>query len=279
MAKRRRKRITWSKIIFVSIGKALISPFRFLWWVCKHSYYGMAELFRKSRQASAKAAVEAKRPRSLPRYESIAVNETIDGKFESFEKKLETSDSTIGLILGARGSGKSAIGLRLLENIKTRTGKKCFAIGFNREDMPNWVDVVAGIEDLTNNSFVLIDEGGILFSSRKSMSDANTFLSDLLLIARHKNISVMFISQNSSNLEINAIRQADYLVLKKSSLLQKDFERQKIKDIYGNVEEGFKKHGLNKGLAFIYSDEFRGFVSNPLPSFWSEKVSKSFRRR
>ena len=30
----------------------------------------------------------------------------------------------IGIILGARGTGKSAIGMRLLENFKTQTNKK-----------------------------------------------------------------------------------------------------------------------------------------------------------
>ena len=32
-----------------------------------------------------------------------------------------------------------------------------------------------------------------------------------------------------------------------------------------------------KGLTYIYSEEFRGFIANKLPSFWTQKISKSFR--
>ena len=109
------------------------------------------------------------------------------------------------------------------------------------------------------------------------MTNANKILSELLLIARHKGISIIFISQNSSNLEVNAIRQADYIALKPSSLLQKDFERKKIKDIYESTSEDFRKLKDKKGLIYIYSEEFRGFVTNSLPSFWTQNISKSFR--
>ena len=108
------------------------------------------------------------------------------------------------------------------------------------------------------------------------MSEMNKMLSDILLVARHKDLSVLFITQNSSNLEINVIRQADYLILKPSSLLQKDFERTKIKKIYEEVVDDFSELKDDRGLTYIYSDKFRGFISNPLPSFWSEKVSKGF---
>src|SRR3989344_862010 len=84
------------------------------------------------------------------------------------------------------------------------------------------------------------------------------------------------ITHNSSNIEINTIRQSDYLILKPSSLLQKDFERKKIKEIYNEVEELFNKHKDVEGLTYIYSNEYKGFVSNPLPSFWSSRVSKSY---
>ena len=129
---------------------------------------------------------------------------------------------------------------------------------FQEEDMPIWIDVVEDIKQLKNKSFVLIDEGGILFSSRSSMAEPNKLLSELMFIARHKSISIIFISQNSANLEINAIRQADYLVLKPSSLLQKDFERKKIKEIYEDIGAKLKKYKKDnvKGITYIYSDEF-----------------------
>jgi len=199
-----------------------------------------------------------------------------EGNCGDFENWLHLSKSTVGIILGSRGSGKSALGMRLLENWAA-AGKKVFAMGFGEGSVPPWIGMVDKIEEAQNGSVLLVDEGGIEFSSRESMSDANKLLSKLLFVCRHKDISLLFIAQNSANLEINSIRQADYLLMKKPSLLQKDFERGKIRDIYGGVEGDFRELGKEKGLVYVYSDRFRGFASNALPTFWSEKASKAYR--
>ena len=237
---------------------------------------GSYRLVKKTGKKLKEKREEGLRPKLNEKYDNFNVVENLKGNFEDFENKIFKSDSTIGLILGARGSGKSAIGIKLLENVKARTNKNVYAVGFKKDSLPRWVNVIDNIEDIKNDSFVLVDEGGIEFSSRESMSDANKLLSKLLFIARHKNLHIAFISQNSSNIEINTIRQSDYLMLKPSSLLQKDFERKKIKEIYNEVEELFNKHKNVEGLTYIYSNEYKGFVSNPLPSFWSSKVSKSY---
>ena len=199
------------------------------------------------------------------------------GEYTEFESFLFNKSSTVGIILGKRGSGKSAIGIKILENIFAKTHKKCYTIGFHNETLPEFIENVEEISEIHNNAFVLIDEGGILFSSRNAMSKPNKILSELILIARHKDLSILFISQNSSNLDVNIIRQADYLILKPASLLQKDFERKIIQDVYEKVKSGFKKHSDKKGLTYIYSDAFKGFINNPLPSFWSTELSKAFK--
>ncbi|MDP2924804.1 MAG: zonular occludens toxin domain-containing protein [Nanoarchaeota archaeon] len=210
-------------------------------------------------------------------YEEMTVAKTIKGKYEKWLNELFRSDSKIGIIIGARGSGKTAFGVKILEEIYSKTKRKCYAMGFNKDEMPLWINVIENISELTNNSFVLIDEGGILFSSRNAMTNINKLLTELMLVARHKNISILFISQNSSNLDVNILRQADYLVLKQSSLLQKDFERKIVQKTYDDVEEDFNKYKRKKGITYIHSNEFKGFVINPLPSFWNNNISKSFR--
>jgi len=209
-------------------------------------------------------------------YQPFKVIETLKGSYNEFERLLFESKSTIGLILGARGTGKSTIGMRILENIHTQKKRTCYAMGFDEKELPKWITSATDVSEIENDSVVLIDEGGILFSSRDAMKGANKILSELLLIARHRDLSILFITQNSSNLEVNVIRQADYLVLKPSSLLQKDFERKKIKAIYDEVSEKYTSHMNVEGITYIYSEQFKGFVVNGLPSFWSEKLSKSF---
>jgi len=150
-------------------------------------------------------------------------------------------------------------------------------MGFRPEDLPRWITVVEDPDQVRNNAYVLIDEGGILFSSRKAMSHANQLLSSLLLVARHKALSILFITQNTSNLDVNILRQADFLVMKPCALLQLDFERKKIKDIYAEVAGRFAQWKENAGAMYIHSDSFQGFCSNELPSFWNHRVSRAFR--
>lgn len=260
-----------AKLIFVY-------PFKALWFVTKHSYHGIKEAFHKKGKENKeiKKSKKVSKIKIEPKYDQIKELKNLNGNFTNFESKLLGNKSTIGIILGARGTGKSAIGMRLLENFKVKTKKNIYAMGFKQGSLPNWIGKVESIEEINNGAVILIDEGGIEFSSRKSMSNANKLLSELLMIARHKDLSVIFITQNSSNLEINAIRQADYLVLKPSSLLQKDFERKKIKNIYSEVEDDFNELTGDLGLTYIYAGNYRGFVSNSLPSFWSEEVSKGY---
>ncbi len=254
--------------------------FNLILFIIKSPYYlfkGIHFLIKQHSKTTKAKKTEKNRGDLKANYDPFAIIESQEGDFFKWEKAMTEADSKIGIILGARGSGKTAFGIKFLENYYSKTGKKSYAIGFKEEDMPIWIETVHDIQQLTNNSFVLIDEGGVLFSSRDSMSKANKMLSDLILISRHKNLSILFISQNSANLDIDVIRQADYLVFKKSSLLQLDFERKKIKEIYQEITPGFEKYKENKGLTFIYSDQFRGFVDNKLPSFWNVNISKSFK--
>lgn len=273
------------------IRRKNLSFWRFLgksiWFVIKIPYYvgigaaflgkGVYSLFRKSGEIIQERKVMKKRGEMNARYEDFEVVEKEKGEYKKWFNNLVSSDSRIGVILGARGSGKTAFAVKLLENLYSKTKKKCYAIGFDENEMPSWIDVVSDISEINNNAFVLIDEGGVLFSSRNAMSNANKILSELILIARHKNLSILFISQNSSNLDVNILRQADFLVMKPSSLLQKDFERKIIQDVYEKTAKKFDKYKSKKGITYIYSDLFNGFVVNPLPSFWGTKLSKSFR--
>lgn len=252
------------------------APFKGLWWSVKK----IASLFLFSKEKAEQFSIKQHRKElsKSSAYASFDVIESSDGTWQAFENRLLSKKSTIGIILGARGSGKTGLGMRLLENAHAKTKRTCYCMGFHEETLPSYLQSISRLEEAKKDSFILIDEGGILYSARKSMSEANKILSEALLIARHNDLSIIFISQNSANLEINALRQADYLLLKPSSLLQLDFERQKIKDIYEASLGGFQKHKETRGLTYVYSSEFQGFISNSLPSFWTSKVSKSFRR-
>ncbi len=283
--------LTFIIVIFVSFFKKFYSVFLFLFDKIKNK--------GKSVKTKSKNRVKGKSKKSVENfYVPFKILKKFKGNFDKFES-LIYDKSSIGIILGARGTGKTALGLKLLENyyykkkfeeesksedkykksVKNNNVRKLFALGFENVELPFFIQKVKDPVFLEENSIVLLDESGIVFSSRKGFSDINTLMSDLILISRHKNLSLIFISQNSSNLDVNILRQADYLLLKPSSLLQLDFERKKIKDIYKKVSEDFGYFKNVKGLTYIYSEPFVGFVKNPLPSFWNDNISKSFKNK
>ncbi len=268
--KKRKKNKTNGLII---IGKILLFIIKIPYYIGKGIYF----IIKKSSEGIKRNKVKEKRESIRAIYSEFKVIEEYEGDYKKWSEKVFKSDSKIGVILGARGSGKTAFGVKMLENAYAKYKKKCYAIGFREDEMPSWINVVSDISKIGNDSFVLIDEGGVLYNARDFMSSANKILSELILIARHKNLSILFISQNSSNLEINILRQADFLALKSSSLLQKEFERKIVQKIYDQVEEQFKEFEGEPGATYIYADSFKGFIANPLPSFWGIKISKSFR--
>ena len=280
MAKIKAEKSKKMPAVFRNLGQAGLFLLKVPYYLGKGTVYagkGIYHLAKKTDEVIEERKEKKKREKMNAKYEDFEVIHAQEGDFEKWFNKIKDSDSKIGVILGARGSGKTAFGIKFIENVYANDKCKCYALGFNEKEMPSWIEVVDDISQIKNDAFVLIDEGGVLFNSRDSMSNANKLLSDLILVARHKNLSILFISQNSSNLDINILRQADFLALKPSSLLQKEFERKIVQKIYDGVSNKFEKFKDKEGLVYIYGDIFKGFVSNPLPSFWDTGISKSFR--
>lgn len=262
----------WRALVW-TISALFHALYRAAKWLLRRLYSTLIIIGKKTNNARKLATQQSSTPVNTP----LELLKSQKGSLAAFEKKIYSAKSSVGLVLGARGSGKSALGMRLLENIASQKNRPVYAMGFNPNALPNWIHCTEKLDEIPNGAFTLVDEGGMTFSSRQSMSKANQLLSQLILIARHKDISVLFISQNSANLEINAIRQSDFLLLRKPSLLQMDFERKKIGEIYTRIAPDFEKLPENGRLAtYIYSDEFEGFTSNQLPSFWNQKISKTY---
>lgn len=186
--------------------------------------------------------------------------------------------SLIMLIVGRRGAGKTALGMKLVETAAI-LDKNIFVIGFNNSKIPYWVQNVESISEIPNNSLVLIDEAGISFSSRSSMKQSNKDLAELLAIARHKNLSLIFITQNSAMLDLNVLRLCDILLFKEPSLLQTRFERKALQDMFIKVGNSFSEIKNKKEHFYVISDEFEGLMKAGLPEFWNDSISKSFRKK
>jgi hypothetical protein len=224
---------------------------------------------------------EKKRITQLDRFKTALANFDVNsqerGDFKEFITQFR-DHSLIMLIIGRRGAGKTALGMKLVET-GAILNKKSYVIGFSNSKVPSWVKKVETLEEIPNNSLVLIDEAGISFSARSSMNLANKKLAELLAIARHKNLSLVFITQNSAMLDLNVLRLCDILLFKEPSLLQTRFERKGLQDIFSKVSTSFSEIEKKKEHFYIISDDFEGLVRSGLPQFWNESISKAFRKK
>ena len=210
-----------------------------------------------------------------PEYIPFSVIDNDKGEYQEF-MGLILKHSVIMLITGKRGSGKTALGMKFLELFNRKTRRRCYAVGFQKAKLPRWIKKEEDIEKTPNNSVVLVDEGAVTFSARDAMKASNKWLGKIMAIARHKNLSLVLISQNSAMIDLNVLRLADVVLLKEPSLLQAKFERKAIREMYEQVKPKFTALKQRKKYFYIWSDEFQGLVEAGLPEFWSDKISKSF---
>ncbi|MCD4760027.1 hypothetical protein K8R33_04005 [archaeon] len=152
---------------------------------------------------------EKKRITQIDRFNTALANFEVNsperGEFKEFIQHFR-DHSLIMLIIGRRGAGKTALGMKLVET-GAILNKKPYVIGFSNSKVPSWVKKVEYLEEIPNNSLVLIDEAGISFSARSSMKTENKKLAELLSIARHKNLSLIFITQNCMPLKTEIITE------------------------------------------------------------------------
>ena len=227
---------------------------------------GLFDIFKK---------VKKKKKAEVP-YTAFCTTHVGRGNYKKFYKKM-LNYSVIMLIIGKRGSGKTALGMKFLEAFNKETKKKCYIMGYKNTKLPSWIKKVEDIGKIPNNSVALIDEGAVSFFSRESMKEANKALSKIMAVARHKNLTLMLITQNSAMIDLNVLRLADTLLLKEPSLLQSKFERKALKEMYEDAMPLFKQYEERNDKVHVLDDEFEGMLSFTLPEFWSEKVSKSFK--
>jgi len=152
-------------------------------------------------------------------------------------------------------------------------------LGYERVRLPLWIKKVNSVEEARMNSVVLIDEGALAFSAREAMRDVNKTIGKIMAIARHKGLTLIFISQSSAMIDVNVLRLVDVLLLKEPSLLQAKFERKALREIYDDVRDSFKELEKPEQHVFVYDDDFQGLVRYGLPSFWKDEVSRSYKKR
>ena len=184
------------------------------------------------------------------------------------------------VILGKRGSGKSALAYRLIELMKWIA--PVYVVGLPssaHKDLPDWIEVQPKLEDIPLNSIILLDESYIQYHARLSMTSQAKELSQILNLSRQRGQTLIFVSQESNQIDRNIFSAIDVIIFKEPSMFQAKFDRPELRELSSQAEKAFQSiPGDKKKWAFVFSQERGcvGFIESLLPSFWSNKLSRAF---
>lgn len=184
------------------------------------------------------------------------------------------------LILGKRGSGKSALAYRLLELFRYRLTP--YVVGVTsqaRRFLPDWIGIVPDLESLPFDSIALVDEAYLPYHARRSMAEASTSMSQVLNLSRQRNQTLIFVTQEARQIDRNIASSATVIAFKEIGMFQPEFDRPELRKMVAQASQAFASVTRNKrkwSYVFSPDGDHLGLLENELASFWKNGLSKLF---
>ena len=189
------------------------------------------------------------------------------------------------IITGFRGEGKSALAWWLAQELKAKHKKPIAAFGMPeaaRKTLPKRVKHVDTLRDISDlkPSIVIVDEASFTANARSAMSKANRTWLKLVAVSRHKGHCLIFIAQNSRQLDVQLAMEGDVHLMKRPSELQVESCRPEFKKRTLEAYEAFKAMNRKSTKRKVYAVNFHEGEAKMLPArmpaWWNDKVSKAY---
>jgi hypothetical protein len=187
------------------------------------------------------------------------------------EKIIQEGNLTI--MIGAKGYGKTSTATWLIEKIHEWFDKNIYWFGYNEgiEQSYPFVEQTASLTAIKENSFLIVDEGSLVWFARDFMRREQKERIKELPTLRHRGLSLLIISQFSASLDIDLFMLSDYIWFKPYFVSELDSRLNLPKWLVYTLP-----HNKDENLVYDMNLECIYMFKNPLPSKWNEKISKPF---
>lgn len=194
--------------------------------------------------------------------------------------------STVTLILGSKGSGKSGCGYYLLEKAGLHFQLTPVVVNLPRDKaalLPDYFNITT-LEGLkhTQDCVALVDEGTTMIPAGQRKLEE--LVKSFVALSRQRNQIILFIFHASSDVGSRILRGMDNILIKEPSLRQIQYGSKDpfCRSLLTEAKERFKSLADmgEDTRRYTYVDcekpAFRGMLKNGLPSFWTEDLSKAW---
>jgi hypothetical protein len=187
---------------------------------------------------------------------------------------------SVVLIVGRRGSGKSALGYRLLELFRYKADTYVVGVPKSASSLlPEWIGLVSSLQEVPSRAVALVDEAYLRYHARGSMAQESKAMSQLINISRQKEQTIVFVTQEARQVDRNIASSADVVAFKDLGMLQLEFDRPELNKLAAQAKAAFETvKGNKRQWSFVHAPDtsFTGLLENSLPAFWSDGLSHAF---
>ncbi|MFA5186445.1 MAG: hypothetical protein WC551_08220 [Patescibacteria group bacterium] len=213
------------------------------------------------------------------------IDKFLDSKESDMEWRKIITPESVAIILGRKGKGKSALAYWVSEYMAKTHSLLPVVINLPRERQhllpPSYV--IRELPDIPriSDAVVIIDEGTTMLPAGSKLED---MIKGFVSLSRQRNQIILFIFHSSSDVGSRILRGVDAILIKEPSQrqIQHGSKDAWFRTLLSEAKDRFEALEDLKAdpreYTFVDSEEpeFRGMLQNPLPSFWTDGLSKAW---